>query len=148
MPPVIALLPAIAPFLTVAAAGATLGDTIYNATQSGGGGASADQNAAASANATAQAQQAAQQKQQAINAQVSNAQERTGGSLTTPGLTDLASVLAGYGGQAGGASPFSAGAATNPSAPGSTPGLQDALQQLTSGASTSQPVSSNFSGGS
>src|SRR5216683_2925831 len=105
MPPVIALLGTLAPIITAAGAAATVGDTIYNATQGGGGGASQTQNTSAQAQQTLQAQQAAQQKDQAIKAQLSNAQEKTGGSLTTPGLTDLASILAGYGGQAGGSSP-------------------------------------------
>lgn len=146
MPPVLALLPTLAPFLTAGAAAATIGDTIYNATQSGGGGGSQQQNDAATIAANSQAQQAAQQKQQAINAQVSNAQERTGGAVDQPGLTNLASLLAGYGGQAGGASPTPFGPETTGAASGA-PGLQDALSQLTQQTPATSPTA-NFSGGS
>lgn len=145
MPPAIAFLASIAPALTAAGAAATVGDTIYNATQSGGGGGAPSDagNQAATLQAQQDAAQAAQQKQQAISAQVANAQEKTGGALTTPGLTDLASVLAGYAGQAGpsgGVSPQPQGATSG------TPGLQDALNQLAP--ATSNPVAASFSGGS
>lgn len=142
MPPVIGLLASIAPALTAAGAAATIGDTIYNATQSGGGAPSDAGNQAAQLQAQQSAAQAAQQKQQAINAQVANAQEKTGGSLNTPGLTDLASVLAGYAGQSGGGAytPQPTGASSG------APGLQDALSQLSSAAPN--PVAASFSGGS
>ena len=139
------------PALAIAIAGlaASVGGEIYQGVSSSnaaGDNASA-QNAAAQSQATLQAQQAASQKQQAINAQVANAQEKTGGSVDTPGLTNLASLLAGYGGSTGGASPTPFGPTTTGAATSSTPGLQDALQQLTSGVTNTQPAA-NFSGGS
>jgi hypothetical protein len=147
MPPVIALLGTLAPIITAAGAAATVGDTIYNATQGSGGGSGATQTADAQAQQTLQAQQAASQKQQAINAQVSNAQERTGGSVDTPGLTNFATLLAGYGGQ-GGAAPTPFGPTTTGASTSSTPGLQDALTQLSSSGGSSPPPTANFSGGS
>jgi hypothetical protein len=89
------------------------------------------------------AQQAGAQKQQAINAQVANADEQTGGSLNSGGLANLSSLLAGYGGQAGGG--------TTPTPLQSTsgaPGLQDALSSLTQQTQTTAPPATSFSGGS
>lgn len=129
--------------LAIASLALGAGSTAYSLkTQSdAGGGPSASQNQAAQAASQAQAAQAAAQKQQAINASLGNAQERTGGSLSDSGLTNLATLLAGYGGQTGGAAPSGA---TPSSSTSSGPGLQDALTQLTSG-SGSTP--SNFTGG-
>jgi hypothetical protein len=123
------------------------GEIYQGVSSSNAAGANAQaQNDAAKVQQQLQQQQAAAQKQQAIQGQVANAQERTGGSLTTPGLTDLASIFAGYGGQAGGGtSPMPFSPQTTGAANPSTPGLQDALTQLTP---TTQPTQANFSGGS
>jgi hypothetical protein len=93
------------------------------------------------------ATQAGAQKQQAIAAQQANADEQTGGSLNQGGLANLSSLLAGYGGQAGGASalPGQSSGAASPQGGG----LQDALSQLTAQAGgTTQPTQATFSGGS
>lgn len=116
---------------------AGVGTGIYSAVSSAGN-ASAQADAAKSAQQAA-AQQAANQKQQALKAQIGNAQEQTGGALGDQGLSNFVSLLAGYGGQAGGATSTPTGNATTSSAP-STPGLQDAFSQLSS--------STPFSGGS
>jgi hypothetical protein len=144
MPPAIAV--AIASL--VATAGAASYEGYENAQAPG-------QQAQASSNAQqAAAQQAAQQsylqKQQGINAQVANADQQTGGSLTDPGLTNLTSLLAGYGGQsagqpASGTPGLQSLTQLNPG--GSGPGLQDALSSLTSGGAPSSP-STAFAGGS
>lgn len=118
---------------------AGVGTSIYSSMQQSG--ASDAQNQAAKSAQELAAQQAAQQKQQAINARVANAQEQTGGSLNSGGLANLASLLAGYGGQAGGASPISPAPSGASSA--SSGGLQDVLSQL-----NSPTPSANFSGGS
>ena len=127
------------PLLEIIGLGVSAGSAAYGGYESaqGSGGSSSLQQAATN---TAQ-QQAAQQQQQAIKANISNAQEQTGGSLGNAGLTNLASLLAGYGGQAGGANPQ----ATQPTQ-STTPGLQDALTQLQSGSGTGA-ASTNFSGG-
>lgn len=145
MPPLLALtLPEIIGISTGLVGAGSAAYSGYEAAQQPGENA-ALQNSAALSQQQIAAQQAGTQKQQAINAQVANADQQTGGSLSQPGLANLSSLLAGYGGQAGGASnPFTS--ASNGTSSG--PGLQDALSQLTSGTPSTQPTQSNFSGGS
>jgi len=140
------------PALAIAIAGlaASVGGEVYQGIQSSDASSNASSNAQAQNQSALSAQQlqaaqAGAQKQQAINAQVANADEQTGGSLNAGGLANLSSLLAGYGGQAGGGTTPTPLSSTSTS----TPGLQDALSQLTSGATT-QPtqLSSAFSGGS
>jgi hypothetical protein len=127
------------PLLEIIGLGVSAGSAAYGgyeSAQGSGSGSTALQQAATN---TAQQQQA-QQQQQAIKANLSNAQEQTGGALGNAGLTNLASLLAGYGGTStGGANPSATASTASTS---TTPGLQDALSQLQTGAS-----STNFSGG-
>src|ERR1700744_5083209 len=123
MPPAIAI--------AIASLAATAGGAAYEGyenAQAPGQQAQAASQAALSQQAI-EAQQAGSQKQQAINAQVANADQQTGGSLSSGGLANLSSLLAGYGGQAGGAQPLQQ-VASGASAT-SSPGLQEALAQLT-----------------
>lgn len=122
---------------------AATGTGIYSSMQQSG--AADAQNQAAKSAQDLAAQQAAQQKQQAIKASVANAQEQTGGSLTGGGLANLASLLAGYRGQAGGAQPISSPSSSSSGASGTSSGLQDVLSQLSS---PSPAPSANFNGGS
>lgn len=104
------------------------GSAAYSGYQASQGGSSASTDAAKAAS-DAQSAQAAKDKQNAIRANLSNAQNQTGGALDNPGLTNLASLLAGYGGQAGGANPNAqtSSAATSNGLDSSGVGLQDFL---------------------
>jgi hypothetical protein len=92
-----ALIPVVLPILGAIGGAASAATSIYSLTQQPGGGGDAAKQAQEAAQKQALADQ--QAKQKAILASLPNAQEQSGGALSAPSLTDLASVIAGLPGE-------------------------------------------------
>lgn len=99
-------MPWIVPFIPLIAAGATAGTSVglYEANKGDASDAAAQQEKQIQQAQLQQVQQNELQKQKAIQANVANAQEQGGGALNSPGLVNLASVIAGFPGAGGDAS--------------------------------------------
>lgn len=96
-------MPFIVPFIPLIAAAATAGTSIglYEANKGDASDAAAQQQKQLQQEQLQQVQQNELSKQKAIQANVANAQEQGGGALTSPGLANLASIIAGFPGGSG-----------------------------------------------
>jgi hypothetical protein len=96
-------MPWIIPFIPLIAAGATVGTSVglYEAGKGQTQQEEQAQQAQLNQEQMQQAQQNALAKQKAIQATLANAQGQSGGTLNSPGLVNLASVIAGFPGAGG-----------------------------------------------